>query len=81
MTPVTIIDREHEGHVFFERDGRLFLVVTCGTTAVFDLCVELTPDERADYDQRGAQVVRELADQIRFSPVDHQHRHLPGVHP
>lgn len=76
-----MIDQEHCGHEFFERDGQFFLTVTCGTVAVFDLTVELTPDEVAAYERKGVDVVRALADQIRFDPASHQHRHRAGIQP
>ncbi len=76
-----MIDHEHCGHEFFERHGQFFLTVTCGTVAVFDLTVELTPDEVGAFEREGLDVVRALADQIRFDPGSYQERHRAGVHP
>ena len=71
-----VIDQEHAGHVFFEDGGRYFLRVECGTTAVYDLTVELTADELAAYRREGVSVVRELADQIRCWPDSFAHRQV-----
>lgn len=76
-----LIDAEHAGHEFFDVDGHLYLTVTCGTTAVFDLTVELSPEERDEYAGRGIPFVRELADRVRCYPSEFQDRHTPGVHP
>ena len=74
-----LIDAEHSGHEFFEHDGRYFLRVECGTTAVFDLTVELTPDEVTTYLSDGIDVVRTLAGRIRFDPSSYSDRHLPEI--
>ena len=76
-----IIASEHWGHEFFDKDGHSYLCVPCGTVAVFDVTVELTPEEFAAYERDGLTVVRSLADQIRFRPNDYQHRKLHGVYP
>jgi hypothetical protein len=78
---VPTIDHEHCGHEFFEHGGQLFLTVPCGTVAVFDLTVELTPHERAAYERQGLDAIRAMADQIRFDPDSYRGRHRAGVHP
>lgn len=76
-----IIDSEHWGHEFFDKDGRYYLCVPCGTVAVYDLTVELTPEEFAAYERDGVSVVRALADQIRFRPNAYQDRKVRDVYP
>jgi len=78
---VPIIDSEHWGHEFFVSDGRYYLCVVCGTVGVFDVTVELTAQEFAEYERDGVKVIRALADQIRFRPNDFQERNVRGVYP
>ena len=76
-----LIFSEHWAYDFFEKDGRYYLCVPCGTVAVYDVTVELTPNEFTAYEAGGEEAIRSLADQIRFSPSSYQQRHVRGMYP
>ena len=76
-----ILDSEHWGHEFFERDGRYYLNVVCGTVGIYDVTVELTADELAAYERDGVGVVRALAKRIRDNPPSVDDRRVRGVDP
>jgi hypothetical protein len=64
-------------YVFSETNGKYYITVTCGTTAVFDLTMELNAGELSGYEKSGEKFLDELSGQVRYSPDDYVHRHQP----
>jgi hypothetical protein len=63
-----IIAESHYDYTFYRENGNLFLSVTCGTTAVFDVTIELKPHEVSEYEKKGTSYIIYLADQVRYDP-------------
>jgi len=67
-----------DGYITLEEqdDGRLLLIVTCGTVAEYDLRLELTPEEVARYRAAGSSFITEFGGQVMYSPKDYAWRHV-----
>lgn len=63
-----IIAKSHCDYVFYRDKGSLYLSVECGTTAVFDVTIELKPHEAAEYEKKGMDYIISLADRVRSDP-------------
>lgn len=76
------IERQSHAWVLYELDEpyRLVLSVLCGTVALYELNIELTPEEREEYMVAGTVSLEVLADKVRTHPNRYQSRHvqLPG---
>jgi hypothetical protein len=47
--------------IFYREGERHFLSVLCGTTAVFEITIELNAEEMAEYQAKGLDYIRNLA--------------------
>lgn len=76
------IERQSNAWVLYELDEpyRLVLSVLCGSVALYQLNIELTPEEREEYMVAGTVSVEVIADKVRSCPNRYKSRHiqLPG---
>jgi hypothetical protein len=63
-------------YTFFEDDGKYYLSVSCGTVAVFDINVQLTPEEINLYNEVGENFIDKLVGEIQYAPKEYSNRHL-----
>jgi hypothetical protein len=61
-------------------DGdRLFLSVVCGGVGVYDVDVELSGDEVANYGQSGNEYLNQFARAVSAAPISFEARRLSGL--
>lgn len=56
-------------YTLFADEGRLLLEVVCGSVAIYTLAVELTQEERAEWEARGMDGLAGLVQTIRGDPA------------
>lgn len=52
----------------YDVDGKLFLEVSCGSVAIFELVIELNAEERAAWEAKGVPGIMPLVEKVRNAP-------------
>lgn len=63
-------------YTLYEKEGKLFLAVDCGTVAIYTITIELSEQEKATYTEMGESYIDILASQIAYSPNDFISRNI-----
>ncbi|MDD9939357.1 MAG: hypothetical protein OXT09_37570 [Myxococcales bacterium] len=69
----------HDADGAFELEQRgdaLLMTVLCGGIGLYEIRFPLDASERAEYDARGSQYLRELADEVRRDESSHRARNV-----
>ncbi len=66
--------QEHWLYCLYEDGERLILSVVCGTTEVYDIEVELTPEEKQQFVALGKPFIHSLALRINSHPTDYENK-------
>jgi hypothetical protein len=61
-------------YTLYANGERLILTVVCGTVAVYELSIELTNEEKQQFDSLGKAFIHSLALQISSRPSDFEAR-------
>lgn len=64
-------------YTFIENNDKYYLLVMCGSVAVFEINIELNNEEVLHYKKNGIKYIDELAKKIQFSPSNYAERNLP----
>ncbi|MDF1549195.1 MAG: hypothetical protein P1P88_15320 [Bacteroidales bacterium] len=59
-----------------EKDGDLLFSVICGTIGIFEVNILLNAEEIENYNKKGDEYLKELAEQSRYSPKSYNDRHI-----
>jgi hypothetical protein len=68
-----IIRQENFSYVLFEEDGKIYLNVLCGGAAMYDITIELSPEE-AKSCQTSQNKLEKLVGEISYSPEKYKAR-------
>ena len=63
-------------YMLCEKDGDLIFSVVCGTIGIYQVNIILNLDETENYEQKGEDYLKELAEKIRYSPKSYNDRHI-----
>lgn len=63
---MTILAHDDDKAFELVADGdELLMIVLCGGIGLYEVKFHLNPEERSEYETRGVEYLRELADQVR----------------